>query len=144
MKAAPFLFALSLLTLTACRTTTTPAPPDTSAPTPAAAGQDTPETVLVTYHVQPGRENAFPAVLARAWDIYRHARLVRSEPHIIVKEREEDGKTCFVELFTWVSHAAPNKAIAAVQGIWSEEMSACEARNGHRPLEGGEVELLTH
>ena len=30
-----------------------------------------PETVLVTYHVKPGKEADLQATLARAWEIYR-------------------------------------------------------------------------
>ena len=67
---------------------------------------------------------------------------MRSEPHVVVRESEGDGKTRFVEIFTWVDHAAPEHASGAVQTIWGQEMSACESRNGHRGLEGGEVELV--
>ena len=98
---------------------------------------------MVTYHVQAGQEAAFPALLARAWGIYRQEHLVRSEPHVIVRTREADGKTCFIEVFTWVSHAAPIHAPVTVPAIWNEETSVCEARNGHQALEGGEVELVS-
>lgn len=137
MKLPHFLPALALLALTAC--STTPAARRAA----ASPTGDTPETVMVTYHVQPGREADFPALLARAWEIYRQEHLVQAGPHVIVQNREPDGKACFVEIFTWVSHAAPAHAPAAVPAIWNEETAACEARNGHPALEGGEVRLIS-
>jgi hypothetical protein len=83
-----------------------------------------------------------PALLARAWGIYRQENLVRSEPHVIIRAHESNGKTRFVEIFTWVSHAAPEHAPASVPAIWKQEMLLCEARDGHLALEGGEVELI--
>ena len=137
MKFAHFLPALALLSLTACSTTSPVSHPE------ANSAGDPPETVMVTYHVQPGQEAQFPAMLDRAWGIYRREHLVRSEPHVIVRTKEADGKTCFIEVFTWVSHSAPAHAPAAVPAIWNEETSVCETRNGHTALEGGEVELVS-
>jgi hypothetical protein len=57
MKLPHFLPALALLALTAC--STTPAARRAA----ASPTGDTPETVMVTYHVQPGREADFPALL---------------------------------------------------------------------------------
>jgi len=138
MKTAPFMFALALAGLTACSTTTTPLTYHRS----KHSTWDTPETVVVTYHVQPGQEVLFPLLLARAWKIYRHEHLVRSEPHVIVREREDDGKMRYEEIFTWVSHSAPDHAPPDVRAVWNQEMSSCEGRNGHPALEGGEVELV--
>ena len=139
MKMAPYLLALSLAGLTACTTTTT----TTTGFHPAHKKTfDTPETVVVTYHVQASQELVFPLLLERAWKIYRHEHLVHSEPHVIVREREDDGKMRSVEVFTWVSHSAPDHAPPDVRAVWNQEMSACEGRNGHPALEGGEVELV--
>jgi hypothetical protein len=85
MKLPHFLPALALLALTAC--STTPAARRAA----ASPTGDTPETVMVTYHVQPGREADFPALLARAWEIYRQEHLVQAGPHVIVQNREPDG-----------------------------------------------------
>jgi len=138
MKIAPCILALSLVGLTACTTTT----PTVGYHPRHKATWDTPETVVVTYHVQSGQEALFPLLLERAWKIYRHEDLVRSEPHVIVREREDDGKMRYVEVFTWVSHSAPDHAPPDVRAVWNQEMSACEGRNGHPALEGGEVELV--
>ena len=97
---------------------------------------------MVTYHIKPGKEAEFQAVLSRAWRIYRTQHLVFAQPHILVRDVEDANKPRFVEIFTWMSHAIPEHAPDAVKGIWEQEQSLCEARSGHTGIEGGEVELL--
>jgi quinol monooxygenase YgiN len=126
-----FLFILSLVSLTACSSTP-----------PPRGHHHSPETVLITYHVKSGKEAEFQDVLARAWETYRKEHLVFAQPHVIVQDKENGGKNRFVEIFTWVSHAAPDHAPDSVKKIWEQMQSLCEARDGHRGLEGGEVELL--
>ena len=124
-------FALALILLAGCAT--------------AKPGNDAdarPETVMVTYHVKPGSEAEMEQMLSQAWQIYRREHLVFAQPHIIVRDRDADGKTRFVEIFTWVSHTAPEDAPAPVKAIWGKMTSLCESRNGHRGLEGGEVEIV--
>jgi hypothetical protein len=147
MKHPHWLLAGILLALPACTTTIVDTPPVPGAPVPVRPARikplkDLPETVIVTYHVQSGREAEFPKVLAHAWEIYRQEHLVNAEPHVIVRDQEGEGKTKFVEIFTWVNHAGPLHAPAAVLAVWNEEMAVCEARNGHPGLEGGEVQLV--
>ena len=134
MKITYCLFALAAISLTACSTT--------HRTNHGSAGPD-PETVLVTYRVKSGNEAEFQAVLLRAWQIYRSEHLVYAEPHMIVRDTEDGGKTRYVEIFTWVSHAAPERAPDSVKTIWKQEHSLCEERNGHSGIEGGEVEFLT-
>lgn len=43
---------------------------------PASGAKPDPETVMVTYHVQPGKEADFQALLVRAWQVYRSEHLV--------------------------------------------------------------------
>lgn len=106
--------------------------------------KDRPETVLVTYHVRPGMEKKFEALLNHAWDIYRSENLVKSEPHIIVRDAEEGDTVGYVEIFTWVSHAAAQKAPDSVKKVWTDEHSMCESRLGRQDIGGGEVQLLVH
>ncbi len=134
MKPKHFFFALPLACLTACSTTTTSSQPPAKADT---------ETVLVTYHVKPGMDGEFQAVLANAWAIYRSEHLVFAQPHVVVWDKEEGGKIRIMELFTWVSHAAPDNVSDNVKQVWAREQALCEARGGHRWLEGGEVHMLT-
>ena len=133
MKMTHFLLVLAAVSLTACSTT--------NRPTDGSAGPG-PETVLVTYHVQSGHEQEFQTLLSRAWEIYRKEHLVRAEPHVVVRDAEGGGKARYVEIFTWVSHTAPEHAPDSVKTIWQQEHSLCEARGGHSGIEGGEVEIL--
>ena len=128
------LLAVLLPTLTGCSTVHSPAD--------RSAGRETAgkETVLVTYHVQPGKEAEFGAVLSRGWEVYQNAHMVSVSPHIIIREVEDGNKPCFVELFTWVK--SPDHAPDSVKSVWNQEQSLCEARGGHRGIEGGEVKLI--
>ena len=130
MNAKYLLFAVFLLALTGCSTTQ------------SGSGRDRTgsETVLITYHVQSGKEAEFQAVLSQAWDIYRSEQMVFYRPHTVVQAVEDGDKTRFVEVFTWVRK--PEHAPDNVMAIWKQEHSLCEARNGHAEIEGGEVQLI--
>jgi len=108
---------------------------------PNTAKQD-PETVLVTYHVKPGKEAEFQAVLARAWAVYRGEHLVFAEPHVVVQATESGGQPRFVEILTWVSRSIPEHAPESVKTIWQQEESFCERRGGHYGIEPAEVALI--
>jgi hypothetical protein len=124
------VFPISLLAIAGCSTTH-----------PAGAAKDGSETVMVSYHVRPGKETEFQALLARAWDVYRSEHLVRARPHIVVQTTEGEDQTKFVEIFTWVK--SPDHPPQNVLEVWKREQLLCEARDGHRGIEGGEVELVT-
>jgi hypothetical protein len=109
----------------------------------ASHGSGDPETVMITYHVKAGKDAELQAALASAWQIYTTEHLVFAEPHVVVWAAEDGDKTRFVEIFTWVSHDAPDHAPDAVQKIWTQEQSLCEERKGHTAIEGGEVKLVT-
>jgi hypothetical protein len=131
MKAAYLLFALSLTALTGC------------AIIHPGSGRDRAdrETVLITYHVQAGKEAQFQALLAEAWEVYRSEQMVLFKPHVVVRGVEDGDKPRFVEVLTWVRK--PDHAPENVVTIWKQEHSLCEARNGHAGIEGGEVQLIT-
>ena len=135
MKTMHVLSILFLISLTSCSTTTNRQTRDSS--------KADPETVLVTYHVKAGGEKDFQEALAQAWDFYRKERLVFAHPHVIARDKEDGGKPRFIEVFTWVSHSAPEHVPNAVQDIWKQMQSLCEARDGRTGVEGGEVDLLT-
>ncbi len=126
----PSLFAVSLLAFAGCSTTH-----------PGAAAKDDSETVMVTYRVQSGKEAEFEALLADAWKVYRAEGLVYSEPHLIVRDADGEGKTRYVEIFTWGK--SPDHPPATVLAVWKQEQALCESRDGHRGIEGGEVNLVT-
>ena len=130
MRAKYLLFAVLIPALTGCSTTHTRGGRD-------RAGS---ETVLITYHVQSGKEAEFQALLSQAWKIYRSEQMVFYKPHTVVRIVEDGDKTRFIEVFTWVKttdHAPEN-----VRAIWQQEHSLCEARSGHAEIEGGEVQLI--
>jgi len=129
-----FLFALAMAFVTSCST----APHRQN----HTSSESSPETVLVTYRVKPGKEQQLAATLSRAWDIYQKERLVFAQPHVIIREREEGDKHRFIEIFTWVSHDAPDHAPDSVKNIWDQMQLVCKTRDGHKGLKGGEVEIL--
>jgi hypothetical protein len=128
------LLAVLLPVLTGCSTARS------SADRPAGRETAGKETVLITYHVQSGKEAEFGAVLNRGWEVYRNEHMVSAQPHIIVREVEDGNKPCFVEVFTWIK--SPDQAPDSVKAVWDQEQSLCEARGGHRGIEGGEVKLI--
>jgi hypothetical protein len=101
-----------------------------------------PETVLTICHVQAGKEKAFEDVLARTWAIYQREHLVEAQPHLLVQGTEQDGKPFFAEVFTWVSHRAPDHAPAPVQAVWKEMQALCEARQGRPGIDFSEVNII--
>lgn len=109
-------------------------------PTTQKTPKPGPETVLVTYHVQLGREAQLQSVLERAWKAYRSQSMVMARPHVIVREADGLGQSRFVEVLTWVK--PPDNPSADVRAIWQEEQALCEARNGRTGIEGGPVELI--
>jgi hypothetical protein len=132
-------FVIALLGVTGCSTTHKTG--EANAAAKVASTKPGPETVLVTYHVQLGREKELQALLARAWAAYRSLNMVSARPHIIVRQVEENGQARFVEVFTWVK--PPDNPPASVRSLWQEEQSVCEARNGRTGIEGGPVEIVT-
>jgi hypothetical protein len=124
----------SMVVLTGCTT----APPTEK----SSDASDTPETMLVSYHVKAGKEAAFQDALARTWAICRQDKLVVATPHLVVREKDDAGRTRFVESFTWVSHAAPDNAPPDLKVIWKELESLCEPRDGKKGIDGSEVETV--
>src|SRR5947207_2201765 len=122
MKTAYLLLAVSLVACAGC---------STSPPARNGSATSNPETVLVTYHVKPGKEAEFQAVLSRAWEVYRSEHLVFTETHVVVQDSENGGKPRFVEIFTWVSRSIPEHAPESVKMIWKQEESLCEKRGEH-------------
>jgi hypothetical protein len=122
---------------TATMTEQSPTPP-APAPTPAPAPADA-EAVLITYHVIPGKEAELQRNLSNAWALYQKENLVVAQPHIIVRDKDADGKTCFVESFSWISHKAPEQVSEAVRAVWDQMQTCCEERGGRPGIDGHEV-----
>jgi hypothetical protein len=129
MKTLYPLVAICFLGVTGCSTNR-----------PASEATASSETMLLTYRPKPGKEAELQATLAQAWQVYRAEHMVFAEPHVIVRDTEDGGGTRFVEIFTWIK--APDSPPADVNAIWKQEQSLCEARNGHKGIEGGPVQLV--
>ncbi|HEV2289269.1 MAG TPA: hypothetical protein VGR81_09985 [Candidatus Acidoferrales bacterium] len=102
---------------------------------------DQPETVLVTFHVQPGHEDEMKKVLADAWQAYTRLDMVLPQPHVIL-QGSENGRPYFVEILTWQNHDIPDHMPAEVQEIWKHMGAICEKRGDKPPIDGGEVRLI--
>jgi hypothetical protein len=100
-------------------------------PSAAAQSNATPETVMVTYHAKAGSEAALANAIARQWAAANRLKLVLETPHTLVRG-EEQGKTYFVEIFTWRDANIPDAPPAAIQNIWAEMNQLVESR-GARP-----------
>jgi hypothetical protein len=126
-----FFSALTAVLLAGCSTTT------------VRENNNSSETVMVTYHVKSGKEAELQTLLSRVWQVYQTEHLVFAKPHIIVRGLEKTGdKTRFVEILTWVNRDTPEHAPDAVQSLWDQEQSLCEARNGQDGIEIAPVEFL--
>ncbi len=134
MRAARYILLLILVALAGCSTP--------HSKKKSEAKKDTPETVLVVYHVRAGAETEFLATLMSAWDLYRSEHLVYAEPHVVFRQKEGMDQSRVMEIFTWVNHAAPAHAPQKVKEIWEKEHSYCEDRGGRPGIDGDEVELL--
>lgn len=101
-----------------------------------------PETVIVTLHAKPGAEAALARVIAKHWDTARKLKLVQNAPHVTLRG-DENGKTYFVEIFTWRDGSVPDAAPAEIQAIWKQMNDLVEAREGKPGLDFRAVSLLT-
>lgn len=79
-----------------------------------------PVPMLCVYLVRKGQEARFRRLLERHWPTLAAQGLVAGEPSRILRSRGEDGRTRFVEEFSWkdaraseLAHASP-----AVMAVW--------------------------
>jgi hypothetical protein len=97
----------------------------------AAQPSAMPETVMVTYHAKAGSEAALANAIARQWATANRLKLVLETPHTLVRG-DEQGKTYFVEIFTWRDAKIPDAPPETIQSIWAEMNQLVESR-GSRP-----------
>ena len=97
---------------------------------------ETPETVLITLHARRGAEQALADVLTRHYDVVRRLDLVvPTAPHVTLRSTESDGAPEFVEIFTWRSLEAPDRAPSAVTELWQQMNALVEPRGGQNGIE---------
>src|SRR5437660_117208 len=105
-----------------------------------AAGS--PETVHVTYHVQPGKLDQFLGVLKQHHPACLKLGLVRAQPHIILSGKEDSDKPVVIEILTWVDSDAPDsvpKHHPEVKKIWDQLNALVEKRGGKPSIEIDEM-----
>jgi len=107
-----------------------------------APPKDDTETVYVVARVKEGKGDEYPKVTEQAWAVALEHRLVVPKSHMLFRGTDEAGKTYFVEILTWKSHAAPDHAPADLRAIWAQMQEVCEARDGHQGIEIAEVHVV--
>jgi len=107
----------------------------------AAAGQA--ETVVITYQVKSGQEQALAAVIARHWTVARRLKLVRSTPPHVVLQGGSAGRRYIVEVLTWRDGSVPDAAPEQILGIWQQMEQLVEARDGRPGIDISAVQVLT-
>lgn len=108
----------------------------------AAGRADTPETVMITLRPKPGAEQQLAAVIADHWATARKLDLVRADPHLTVRLKDEGGRPVFIDTFTWRDRDIPDNAPPAILTIWSEMNRLTEGRDGRPGLAITEVTLV--
>lgn len=114
------------------------AKPATTAP---AQDSDT-ETVLSTFRPRAGKEDELLKTMNQNWSTLRKLGLVLQEPHLILRGKDDAGRTIFVEILTWRDHEAADHVPAEVQEIWNHLQQLVEARDGHKGIEFPEFEIV--
>jgi len=87
------------------------------------------QTVIGTYRVRPGREEAFRALLSRHWPTLRGLGLVTGEASQILRSLEDPPT--YVEIFTWEDGGyEAAREHPAVLAIWGPMEGLLERRGG--------------
>jgi hypothetical protein len=91
-------------------------------------------TVICTYRVRPGGEDAFVELLGRHWPTLHDLGVVTDEPAQVF--RSVDEPPTFVEVFTWADAGFSRaRSHPDVLAIWEPMEQLCEARDGRPPTE---------
>ena len=93
------------------------------------------ETVICTYRVRRGSEQAFEELLARHWPTLHELGVVTDQPAAIYRSLGDDAPV-YVEIFEWreggfqQAHEHPR-----VVAIWEPMDTCCEDRDGRPGME---------
>jgi hypothetical protein len=107
----------------------------------AAARQDDPETVMITFRAKAGVEAELAHVIADHWATAQRLNLVSAGPHVTVRTRGAAGTIAFVDIFTWRDRDIPDNAPAAIRKIWGDMGRLTEGRDGRPGIDIAEVTL---
>ena len=105
-----------------------------------------PETVHVTYHVQPGKLDDFLGVLVRHYPAGRRAGIVLAEPHVVLSGKEDGGKPVVIEILTWRDADDPDEVSTKhpeIFQIWDGLNALVEKRAGKPGIEIDAMDLVT-
>jgi len=105
-----------------------------------------PETVHVTYHVQPGKLEEFLSVLKQHHPACQKLGLVLAEPHLVLSGKEDGEKPVVIEILTWIDSDAPDsvpKHHPDVKKIWDQLNALVEKRGGKPGIDIEEMDIVT-
>jgi hypothetical protein len=113
-------------------------------PTKITHAQSNTETVIATYQAKQGREEDLLKLLAKHWATIHRLGMVLDQPHLVLRGKDDSGKTYFVEILTWDDPETPDHAPAEVRAIWNEMQTMVEPRLGHQGIEFPEVHVVAY
>jgi hypothetical protein len=112
--------------------------------TKIAHAQSNTETVIATYQAKSGKEDELLKAMAKHWAMIHRLGMVLDQPHLVLRGKDDSGKTYFVEILTWDDAETPDHAPAEVRAIWKEMETLVESRLGHQGIEYPEVHVLRY
>lgn len=102
-------------------------------------------TVHATYRIKAGSEAAFEELLEKHWPTLSRLSLVTDESPSFYRQKDDQGRSTFVEIFTWkeadsamTAHDHPE-----VSAIWEPMGALCEDRDGQKSMEFPHFERFT-
>jgi hypothetical protein len=100
--------------------------------------------VICHYRVRASVEGAFLGLLRRHWPTLHELGVVTDEPARAFRGQDEKGRPFIVEMFSWKSQAAFERAHTHpdVLAIWEPMDGLCEAREGRPNMEFPHVRPL--
>jgi hypothetical protein len=84
-----------------------------------------PVRMLCTYRIKDGKESEFLRLLEKHWPTLRSVGLATNDPAEVLRGSDKQGKTVFIEMFSWKDATAPDVAhqTPEVMSVW-EPMGA--------------------
>ena len=104
-----------------------------------------PLTVMCTYRVRTGKEDAFLELLQRHWPTLRQNDLATTSPAQVFRGTDSKGRPYFVEVFSWLNEKAISLAheTPSLMAVWEPMGALCEEREGRPGMEFPHVEPLS-
>lgn len=104
-----------------------------------------PETVLCTFRVKPGQEDALLALCRQHEEVLRKLDLCTDQPAVCYRGVDEGTERPFlIKIFQWKNPEALQAARAHpdVQILWEAMEPCCEPRDGRPSMEFPHVETI--